>query len=144
MGTIQLELGARRVMVDTSGWKALLDEKDANHQKARLAWQEILQQGCRLETSDYICAETITLFRSRLGHRAAKRVGQGILSSELLAVHHLTPEVWRRAWEIFQRLADKNLSFVDCTSFALMQHLGISHVFSFDKRFEEEGFQRIP
>jgi hypothetical protein len=131
-------------MVDTSGWKALLDEKDANHERAKAAWREILQQGCRLDTSDYICAETITLFRSRLGHKAAMKVGQAILSSGFLSVHHLAPEVWRRAWEIFQRRADKNLGFVDCTSFALMQHLGISHVFTFGKRFEEEGFQRIP
>jgi predicted nucleic acid-binding protein len=38
----------------------------------------------------------------------------------------------------------RDLSFVDCVSFDLMQHLGIRRAFAFDKHFAEQGFELVP
>ena len=48
------------------------------------------------------------------------------------------------AWEIFKKYFDKDFSFTDCTSFAVMKIRKISEVFSFDKHFEQYGFKRLP
>lgn len=39
------------------------------------------------------------------------------------------------AWRILQGFADQDFSFVDCTSFALMERLGIVDAFAFDDHF---------
>jgi len=39
---------------------------------------------------------------------------------------------------------DKDFSFTDCTSFALMERLKIKTAFSFDAHFTQYGFIRIP
>jgi len=38
-----------------------------------------------------------------------------------------------KAWEIFEKYSDKDFSFTDCSSFAIMEMLKINNVFSFDK-----------
>ncbi len=38
---------------------------------------------------------------------------------------------------------DKNFSYVDCTSFAVMKKLGILHSFTDDSHFEQFGFQIV-
>jgi predicted nucleic acid-binding protein len=40
--------------------------------------------------------------------------------------------------------ARRQLSLVDCVSFQIMRQLGIRTAFSFDRHFEEQGFERIP
>lgn len=49
-----------------------------------------------------------------------------------------------RAWAIFQRYDDKVLSFTDCTSFAVMERLGINTAFSVDHDFKAVGYLVVP
>ena len=41
-------------------------------------------------------------------------------------------------------IADQEVSFTDCVSFALMREAGIRRAFSFDRHFDLLGFQRSP
>ncbi|MGD2148953.1 MAG: hypothetical protein PVH41_19830 [Anaerolineae bacterium] len=38
----------------------------------------------------------------------------------------------------------RQLSLVDCTSFALMRELELHNVFSFDRHFSKQGFSTLP
>jgi len=47
--------------------------------------------------------------------------------------------------EVFRTYRDHLFSFVDCTSFVVMERLGISHAFAFDHHFDEQpGIGRVP
>jgi len=48
------------------------------------------------------------------------------------------------AWTIFERYADQDFSFNDCTSFAVMQELRLSHAFTGDHHFATMGFLVVP
>ena len=48
------------------------------------------------------------------------------------------------AWRILKKYGDKDFSFTDCTSFALMEQEAISTAFTFDKHFSQYGFQMVP
>ncbi len=37
----------------------------------------------------------------------------------------------------------RQLSLVDCVSFAAMRELGIEHYFAFDQHFDEQGFTKF-
>ncbi|MBI4099651.1 PIN domain-containing protein, partial [Candidatus Microgenomates bacterium] len=50
----------------------------------------------------------------------------------------------QNAWELFQKLSGKGISFVDCLSFALMQRLKIKTAFTFDADFTRAGFDSLP
>ena len=52
---------ARRTLVDTSAYFALLDTDDANHAQARTIRDRLIAEGWRLFTTSFVLAETHAL-----------------------------------------------------------------------------------
>jgi predicted nucleic acid-binding protein len=128
--------------VDTGAWVAPFVEADAQHRAAR-EWVSTNRD--RLITSDYIVDEVLTLIAARFRRQTAVRAGHVLFSEELAGLIQLTAEDKRRAWEIFRSHGDKGWSFTDCTSYVLMQRMGISNAFAFDRHFSQmRGIRRVP
>jgi predicted nucleic acid-binding protein len=45
---------------------------------------------------------------------------------------------------VFFRHKDKAFSFTDCTSFAVMQELKLTHALTTDRHFKQMGFHVVP
>ena len=124
------------IFVDTSAWYALLDKNDADHYAAVKFYDSLVHP---LVTSNYIADEVITLARIRLGYKVAVEVGQKLWDESIANLIRVMPEDEKRAWEIFVKYRDKTFSFTDCSSFALMERIGITEVFAFDEHFTQYG-----
>lgn len=133
------------VFVDTGAWYALQVADDPDHQAAR-RWLKSNEE--TLVTTDYVIAETITLFRMRdktsRGHKIATEFGMKAFAEELALIEWVQMQDVRQALEIFERYHDKRFSFVDCLSFAVMGREGIHQAFAFDRNFDQYGFARVP
>ena len=90
-------------------------------------------------TSSYVLDEILTLLSRRLGSAIAISFGQRLFDQEVSALLRITEEDEERAWGVFRQYADKGFSFTDCTSFVLMERLGINTVFAFDDHFVKYG-----
>jgi predicted nucleic acid-binding protein len=95
----------------------------------------------RLITSDYdyVVDETLTLFRSRGEDQHALAFGNQIIDRAFAKIITVERADFVHAWQVFQRFADKDWSFTDCTSRVLMERLGIQRAFSFDQNFHQFG-----
>jgi uncharacterized protein len=120
---------SRFTFVDSSAWFALYIPEDADHSSA-CSWLSANRP--RLLTTDFIIDETLTLLRARGRSNVATEFGEHVFSTKLAAIHYLSIEDIAGAWEVFRRFADREWSFTDCTSLAVMQSLGIAEAFSFD------------
>lgn len=98
----------------------------------------------RLITSDYIIDETLTRIRFKVGHILAVSWGRNIHSSKIIELQRVDEMIFEDALAIFEKYNDKQLSFTDCTSFALMKSMGIDDVFTFDEDFRKMGFNIVP
>ncbi|MDQ7858692.1 MAG: PIN domain-containing protein [Armatimonadota bacterium] len=127
------------IFVDTAAFLAVENRRDAHHNAALAFRTAALEQGQAFVTSDYVLDETYTLMRLRAGHAVAVQFGEDIRASRVLRVEYLTSDVIEVAWRIFRGFADKDFSFTDCTSFALMERLGLEAVFTFDDHFRQYG-----
>jgi len=68
--------------VDSSAFYALKDPSDKNNKEAVDFMENIRRNiNMRLVTSNFICDETITLIRMKLGHETAVRFGDQIRES---------------------------------------------------------------
>ena len=130
-----------KLFVDTSAWLALNDKNDQHHSEAVSRSAKIKQQKIQLVTSEYVLDESITIIRYRVSHRAAVVFGDSLMSSTILTIADITDEERFKAWVLFKKYGDKELSFTDCTSFALMMKLGLQKAFAFDNHFRQLGFQ---
>lgn len=131
------------IFVDTGAWFAVAVRNDPDHDAAMRRNRE------PLFTTDYVLAETATLIRMRdktvRGHRLAVRVTSSILRQQAAILQNVTAADLQKALQVFQDYSDHLFSFVDCTSFAVMERLGIIHAFAFDSHFDEyRGISRVP
>jgi predicted nucleic acid-binding protein len=129
------------IFVDTGAWYALMDETDPNHAAALKVSRDLARGGLgRLVTSDYVLAESYTLCRFRGGMEPFRQLAASVRGSPNLRVLRVTETEYERALELMLGREDKRWSFTDCTSFVLMESLGIRDAFAFDENFAEAGF----
>ena len=131
------------VFVDTSAFIALLDPRDDCHAQAVRIEQSLANQAAHLVTSNFVLDETYTGLRGKIQHSAILRFRDSVRQSRQLNVMRITETLEDQAWEIFARYGGKDFSFTDCTSFAVMQQLGITAAFTFDEHFEQFGFTQF-
>ena len=132
------------IFVDTSAFLAVENRLDTHHSQAlslRDAW---LKKGQTLVTSDYILDESYTIIRLRAGHPVAVQFGEAIRHSQLLRIIYVTPEIKEEAWRLFKTYANHDFSFTDCTSFAVMRQLDLTHAFTADHHFATMGYILLP
>ncbi len=132
-----------RLFVDTSAWLALNDRNDQYYSRAAAKSTDIKRHRIELITSEYILDESITLIRYRVSHQAAVIFGNSLLNSNIVRIEDVTTEDRFKAWEMFKKFEDKELSFTDCTSFVLMKNLRLQKVFTFDDHFRQMRFEML-
>lgn len=130
---------------DTSAFYAGKDPSDHFYRQAQKFLETLKNDiSSMLVTSNFVIDETVTLFRMKLGHTAAVKFGCQLRESDIVRVVHVNEMIEERAWSIFEQFADKDFSFTDCTSFAIMEIEKINHVFTFDQHFAQYGFVKMP
>jgi len=126
------------IFVDTSFWVALAIEADREHDHA----VELFATHARaaLTTSNLVCGETWTFVGRRFGHPRAVAVIETLEQTRRLQIVRIEAETERDAWEWLKRRDEREYSYVDATSFALMRRLAIREALAFDDDFAAAGF----
>jgi uncharacterized protein len=135
---------ARSVFVDTSGWYALIDRRDASHSATRDAVERLIREGARLVSTDYVIDESCTLAKARAGSEAAFRLLDLLNGTAALDLEWIGPDRFDQAEALFRKYRDQAFSFTDCTSFAVMRDCRIQEVITGDDHFRIMGFQLLP
>ena len=130
------------MLVDTSAFYALLDDRDPRHHDAVEAWSQLAATRAALITHEYVIVEAISLIQSRLGMSVLQQFVDNLLPLVDVtwvdaALHHQVREAMRSAGR-------RGVSFVDWTSFIVMRKLEITTTFAFDADFAAQGFEVIP
>ena len=132
------------VFVDTTGWMALADAANPLHAESRAARDAVLEAGQRLVTTDFVVDETLTLLRLRLGLAAAEAWWAQVDGSPRLRWERIDSDRFEKARTLFFQYRDKDFSFTDCTSFAIMRELRLTRVITTDRHFQQIGFHVLP
>lgn len=126
------------VFIDTGAYFAWIDPKDANHSAALAIMRGLIAHGFRLYTSNFVLAELHALLLTRINRQVAFDTLSAIDNSDTTIIR-VTQADELRARQIIAQYDDKNFSLTDCTSFAIVDRLGISQTMSFDGNFGQYG-----
>ena len=129
------------VFVDASGLVALLDADDEHHAQASVSWSLLSATKEPLVTTNYVVLETVAVVQRRLGVKAVEALKQEI--GPLLEIEWVDEADHEAGLAAVIAAGRKNLSLVDCVSFAVMRRMGIRRCFTFDAHFEEMGFEPL-
>jgi uncharacterized protein len=103
-----------------------------------------VEERASLFTSNYVFAETYTALLVRLGRREAVEWGKRFRAGSAVELIRIEPEVEEEAWSILETHTDKQWSYVDATSFALIEREGFTAAFAFDRHFAQRGLSVLP
>lgn len=127
----------RDVFVDTSAFIAIRVRDDVNHKRAYDFLQKIKEEKLRLHATNFILDEVYTYF-SRT-HEVAIEMGELIMSNPIITLHRVGVEDEDNAFRTLKEYGDKDFSYTDAASFAVMERLGLTIVFAFDEHFAQYG-----
>ena len=130
---------AAEVFFDTSGFFALMDERDPTHRRA-VEWVQARRGRVRPLTTEWVVGETCTLLVARKRpHLVARFLDYLDRSSALLLVNP-DDTLLRSAKAMIRQQAEHGYSFVDCLSFCLMKERAMREALTTDAHFGKAGF----
>ncbi|MDQ3548539.1 MAG: PIN domain-containing protein [Chloroflexota bacterium] len=130
----------RRIFLDTSAFFALASPRDEHSSVAHALLRRLVDERCELVTTNFVLAELHALLLKRVNRFVALQTLLAFDRSDTTTVTRVRAGDEHRAKDILTQYDDKNFSFADTTSFAVMERLGIAHVFSLDDDFRQYGW----
>lgn len=130
------------ILIDSGVFVAQQNRRDEAHDAAVRALDAVLSgRYGQAFTSDYVFDEAVTLARRRTkSHAEMMTLAHRILGMapfpRVFEVLMVTGPVFRDAVRVLERYTDRDLSFTDATTIALVQRRGIGRVLSFDADFD--------
>jgi predicted nucleic acid-binding protein len=106
--------------------------------------EQLVAQRRAFFTSNFIVAELHALLLTRMNRATAKVALDQLDASRATTVIRVSRRDERRAREIIDQYEDKDFSYTDTTSFAIMERLHISEAFTLDRNFAQYGFTLLP
>jgi hypothetical protein len=134
---------ASETFVDTSGFYALLVERDEMHELAVRILRQAERRRATFVTSDYVLDETATLLAARgFGHLVDDFL-QSTLRSKACVVDWTGPELFVRTATFMAKHIDQGWSFTDCVSFQIMKARKLREALTKDEHFDKAGFKAL-
>ncbi len=126
--------------LDTSGIYAWTVRNDPFHERI----VSLVTSGqARFVVTDYVLDEAFTLLLARgIGHRRRALLNL-VRESRVIQLHFVGEDRFWEAAKWMIRFSDQSFSFTDCTSFVVMQELGLKEALTTDSDFEVAGFNYL-
>ncbi len=128
--------------LDTSALYSTFDRSQARSADAAAAWEWLVQSNVALLTSSYVLLELTTLLQRRLGFEAMVALHDFVLP--WVEVAWVDAELHDAAFSLVLTARRRSVSLVDAVSFAIMRSRRVSHAFTLDSHFAEQGFICLP
>lgn len=130
--------------IDAGYFIALEYTADQSHKKANEHFSQLLKERPSFLTTTYILDETLTFFNSRNLHSKALEIYKNVVDSSSIELIHVSKSQFNSSFNFFEKYNDKRYSLTDCISFVIMTELKVTKALTFDKHFEQAGFQKFP
>lgn len=129
------------IFVDTSFFIALRNRSDRNHGQAVALLRA--HDGSALQCTNHVRGETWTYLRRKVGHGAAVSFLDLVERTPRLNIGRVGEDLEEEALRWLRRHDEREYSFVEATSFAMMRSLRIREALAFDGDFAAAGFVEL-
>ena len=129
------------IFVDTSFWVAVRNRRDRHHADAEALLETFGSDG--LVTSNHVRGETWTFLRRKVGHGAAVSFLDLLENTPRVRIVPVDSEDEHSALLWLRQHDEREYSFVDATSFAVMRRLRAIRALAFDGDFAAAGFTEL-
>lgn len=130
-----------RFFLDTAFVVALLNPKDALHEKAK-SYLDSIKQAEEVWTTEAVLLEIGNAFSASRRAEAANFIAQCFVTSNLHVVS-VSTTLFQRALNFYRQRPDKEWGLTDCVSFSVTQDHDLIEALTYDVHFEQAGFRAL-
>jgi hypothetical protein len=128
------------VFADASYYVALLSPRDQHHQDA-LRVSGTLRRP--IVVSEFVLIELTNALASVESRGRAVALWPHLRNDPLVTIVPASTELVAQALDLYARRPDKEWSLTDCTSFVVMEQLGLTDALTADHHFRQAGFSAL-
>ncbi|HET7738113.1 MAG TPA: PIN domain-containing protein [Tepidiformaceae bacterium] len=127
--------------MDTSGFYSALNPREGTHGRAREVLREAGGNRLVLWTSNFVVAETHALLLGRRRRDIALSFLRSLDAGQI-RIERVSERDEAEARAIIERYQDKDFSYTDATSFAIMGRRSVTRALTFDRDFMQFGIEQ--
>lgn len=124
---------SERIFADSNFFVALFNSDDSLNKKAFEVADRLDDAKASLVISNFIFLEIVTVLAQRCGRAIARSAGNYLLNEPRIGVIHIDENSQASAWRLFQQVSNKNVSFVDCSTIAIIEDEALQSLLTFDR-----------
>ena len=128
------------IFIDTSYFLALVNTRDKYHQAAKTVAAQVTPP---FITSDAVLFELGNALARPPHRRLGIQAFQQIRADATIEILPINTELFSQTISFYQSRSDKAWGLTDCSSFVIMQQLGLREALTADLHFEQAGFKRL-
>lgn len=132
-----------KTFADTVAWIALVNTRDALHEKAKEVFALLCRQNCQFITTEFVLLEFANALSAPDFRGKASTFIEGLQKSADVQIIPASSDLFSLGFELYKTRPDKEWSVVDCSSFIIMEEMKISEAFTEDHHFEQAGFVKL-
>ena len=133
----------RKIFLDTAYLQALVDTRDSLHQSSVAITDEL--DIFLSVTSEMVLTELLNALSGRGGYLrdAALDIVDKLHQDSSVEIIPQTSQLFTEALLLYRQRRDKSYSLTDCASMLIMRQQNLSDVLTFDRHFQQEGFNAL-
>ncbi len=133
----------RKIFLDTAYLQALVDTRDSLHQSSVAITDEL--DIFLSVTSEMVLTELLNALSGRGGYLrdAALDIVDKLHQDSSVEIIPQTSQLFAEALLLYRQRQDKSYSLTDCASMLIMRQQNLSDVLTFDRHFQQEGFNAL-
>lgn len=133
----------RKIFLDTAYLQALVDTRDSLHQSSVAITDEL--DIFLSVTSEMVLTELLNALSGRGGYLrdAALDIVDKLHQDSSVEIIPQTSQLFAEVLLFYRQRRDKSYSLTDCASMLIMRQQNLSDVLTFDRHFQQEGFNAL-
>ncbi|MCA2656599.1 PIN domain-containing protein [Microcystis sp. M061S2] len=133
----------RKIFLDTAYLQALVDTRDSLHQSSVAITDEL--DIFLSVTSEMVLTELLNALSGRGGYLrdAAPDIVDKLHQDSSVEIIPQTSQLFTEALLFYRQRRDKSYSLTDCASMLIMRQQNLSDALTFDRHFQQEGFNAL-
>lgn len=131
------------VFLDSSYAVALSSTTDQHHQRAVEISETLESGGFRLIATRAVIIEIGNALAKARYRKASTALIASMDGDPTIEIVPLSESLYKRAFDLYRQMADKEWGLTDCISFTVMKDRGLTDALTADEHFKQAGFRAL-
>ncbi|MBI2029466.1 PIN domain-containing protein [Candidatus Gottesmanbacteria bacterium] len=123
------------IFFDSNYYIGLVNKLDSTYLQSIILSNRLKKEPYKPIISNLVFLEVVTVISQRVGRKTSIKTGESLKNNA--GIIKIYDELEEKTWDIFKKIQQKDVSFVDCSTLVLLKEKKIEKLVTFDTHFKK-------